>query len=439
MMNRSSALDQNLAERYRRIRCLTETLCQPLAADDYNLQGMESTSPPKWHLAHTSWFFETFVLRSCALHYQPFHPDFDALFNSYYYQVGTPYPRHQRGLLSRPTTATVYRYRSAVDEAILTLLDQPLPDPIRERAHNRVELGLQHEQQHQELLLMDLKYSLSLNPLRPAYQSPPSSTPIDIRCDTDTAWLPLPTGPVTIGASSDRSEFCFDNESPPHTVWLTPAAIASRPVTNADFMAFIEDGGYQRPELWLADGWATVLQQGWQAPLYWQRHPEAEEQSSPDHVYTLYGLVPIDPDAPVCHVSHYEADAYARWARSRLPTEAEWEVLAMQEKDTAPGQFLDHALLQPRVTRGTGLFGGVWEWTASAYAPYPGYRPATGALGEYNGKFMSNQYVLRGGSCITPYDHIRATYRNFFYPDDRWAFSGIRLARDRDAASAHAG
>lgn len=422
-------------EQYLKVRAATEALCAPLQIEDYGLQGMPCTSPPKWHLAHTSWFFETFVLRPFASGYRPYQTGFEVLFNSYYNGIGAQYPRPQRGLLSRPTTPEIYRYRAAVDRAVLDLLtrlDQQGDEAqsseqraLRRHIDMRVELGLHHEQQHQELLLTDLKYSFSLNPLHPVYRARPSGAP----CAAGRAleWQALPEGRVDIGA--DGATFCFDNERPRHSVWLAPAAIAGRPVSNAEYQAFIDDGGYRRAEWWLADGWTALQQHGWYAPLYWQ--PPAEpERDNRWWVYTLHGFEPLAADAPVCHVSYYEADAYARWAGARLPTEAEWEALAAQSPQPGQGQFVESGILQPQAESTAALLGGVWVWTSSSYAAYPGFQPAAGAIGEYNGKFMCNQYVLRGGSCATPRDHIRPSYRNFFYPGDRWQFSGIRLARD---------
>lgn len=420
-------------EQYLRVRAATEALCAPLQIEDYGLQGMPCTSPPKWHLAHTSWFFETFVLQPFVPGYQPYQAGFEVLFNSYYNGIGAQYPRPQRGLLSRPTTPEIYRYRAAVDRAVLDLLTHlerqggsalsSAQQALQQQIDMRVELGLHHEQQHQELLLTDLKYSFSLNPLHPVYQARPPEPPC--AAGQIMEWQDLPEGRVDIGA--DGETFCFDNERPRHSVWLAPVSIARRPVSNAEFQAFIEDGGYRRPEWWLADGWAALQQHGWNAPLYW--HPPVEpERDSRWWVYTLHGLEPLAADAPVCHVSYYEADAYARWAGARLPTEAEWEVLATGSPRDGQGQFVESGILQPGAT--DAPLGGVWEWTSSSYAAYPGFEPAAGAIGEYNGKFMCNQYVLRGGSCATPRDHIRPSYRNFFYPADRWQFSGIRLARD---------
>jgi ergothioneine biosynthesis protein EgtB len=380
-----------LADAAPRIRKASLALAQDLSAEDCALQSMPDASPVKWHLAHTTWFFETFVLERFAAGYRAFHPDFRYLFNSYYNAVGEQFPRPQRGLVSRPGLDEVRRYRHAVDASLAGLLaGRTLPD----EALGLVELGLQHEQQHQELILTDLKHLFSLNPLEPAYGAlapQPEARPGAL------AWRAVAECAAEFG--DDGTGFSFDNERPRHRQLLAPFEIASRPASNAEFLAFIEDGGYRRPELWLSEGWATVSAQGWQAPLYWRRREGAWGE------FTLRGLQPLDPDRPVSHLSHFEADAYARWAGARLPTEYEWEHAAE-----------DH--------------GAVWEWTSSSYGPYPGYRPAAGAVGEYNGKFMSNQYVLRGGSCATPPGHARRSYRNFFPSAARWQFSGVRLARD---------
>ncbi len=403
----------SLAARYRAVRRLTERLCEPLEVEDYQLQSMPDCSPPKWHLAHTTWFFETFVLAAHDPGHRPFHPLFNYLFNSYYEAVGDRWPRPARGLLSRPTVAEVYDYRRSVDERMVRLLDRAdaAVAPL-------VELGLNHEQQHQELLLTDLKHGFALNPLRPAYAD---VSPRAASAAQPLRWEARPAGLHWLG--HEGSGFAFDNESPRHKVYVQAHEIASRPVTAGEYLAFVEDGGYDRPELWLSDGWAARRQHGWTAPLYWERAAGGWQ------LFTLHGMRPLDPAEPVCHVSYYEADAYARWAGARLPTEAEWEVAAAGRE--VDGNFLESGRLHPAPDPGTGqFFGDVWEWTASPYAAYPGYRPAAGALGEYNGKFMCNQMVLRGGSCATPAGHVRPTYRNFFPPDARWQFSGVRLAKD---------
>jgi ergothioneine biosynthesis protein EgtB len=379
---------------------------------------MPDASPVKWHLAHTSWFFETFVLESTP-GYRALEPTYRMLFNSYYHSVGEQYSRPERGLITRPALAEVYAYRRHVDEHCLALLERGQLAPAQLAV---VELGLQHEQQHQELVLADLKHLFARNPLHPVYQP---SAPEGASEAPPFTWHAYPAGLREIGHAGVG--FAFDNEGPRHRVFVHAFALGSRLVTNAEFAAFVADRGYARPELWLSDGFAVAQREGWQAPLYWRR------ESSAWHHYTLAGLRAVAPHEPVAHVSAYEADAYARWAGARLPTEAEWEVVAADAP--VAGNFVESGSLKPAVacTGATGpaqLFGDVWEWTSSAYAPYPGYRPPPGALGEYNGKFMANQLALRGGSCVTPVSHIRASYRNFFHPDARWQWSGLRLARD---------
>jgi len=400
--------------RYAGVRSATEALSRPLTAEDCGVQSMPDASPTKWHLAHTSWFFETFVLRPEIPGYRPFHPQFGYLFNSYYESVGDRHARPQRGVLSRPTLDEVYSYRAHVDAAMTAYLDGAAAVPAL------VELGLQHEQQHQELILTDIKHAFWCNALRPAYREPgamatPPAPPL--------SWMAFPAGIRAVGA--DGSGFAYDNELPRHRVFVEPFELASRLVTNAEYLAFIADSGYRRPELWLSEGWETVRAMDWRAPLYW------EQRGDEWQVMTLHGMRAIDGAEPVCHVSYYEADAYARWAGARLPSEFEWEVAAAAEPIT--GNFVESGRLHPAAaSNGRGLsqlFGDAWEWTASAYAPYPGYRTPAGAVGEYNGKFMCNQLVLRGGSCVTPQSHIRASYRNFFPASARWQFSGIRLAR----------
>ncbi|MGL4550626.1 MAG: ergothioneine biosynthesis protein EgtB [Gemmataceae bacterium] len=401
------------ADAYRRVRQTTRWLAEPLAPEDHVIQSMPDASPVKWHLAHTTWFFETFVLAPHAPAHRPFHPDFGRLFNSYYEAAGPRWPRARRGLLSRPTVAEVAAYRAAVDEQMLALLR----DPSAEVAA-LVTLGLNHEQQHQELILTDLKHAFAANPLRPAYRPAAS----DDGPAPPAAWLTFPEGVVTVG--HEGGAFAFDNESPRHRTFLQGHQIAARPVTNGEYLAFLDDGGYARPELWLSDGWAARQANGWERPLYWEADGTAT---------TLAGPRAVAPDEPVCHVSYYEADAFARWAGARLPTEAEWEHAA----GPPAGHFLDagrfHPAAGPSADDRGPLFkahGDVWQWTASPYVGYPGYRPPSGALGEYNGKFMCNQLVLRGSSCVTPASHARSTYRNFFPPDARWQFSGVRLAKD---------
>ena len=410
-------------ERFLSIRQATRALAAPLSAEDCAIQSMPDASPVKWHLAHTTWFFETFVLAPHRPGYRPFNPSYRVLFNSYYNTVGERHPRPERGMLSRPGLEEVLAYRHHVDQAMLDLLagERPLPD-----ADALTELGLHHEQQHQELILTDLKHLLSRNPMKPAYQKQWPLTAIRGR---ERGWISYDAGLYEIGHAGPG--FCFDNEAPRHRVWLDAFQIASHPVTHGDFIEFIDDGGYRRPELWLSAGWEAVIARGWHAPQYW------EQRNGPWHSFTLHGEVPVDPHTPVCHVSFYEADAFARWANERLPTEAEWEVAARGA--ALGGNFLESGALHPLALReapagGTlaQAFGDVWEWTRSDYGPYPGFRLAAGAVGEYNGKFMCGQYVLRGGSCVTPSSHMRATYRNFFPPEARWQFSGLRLAREAE-------
>jgi ergothioneine biosynthesis protein EgtB len=405
-----------IADRFLATRSLTESLASPLSAEDQTVQSMPDVSPTKWHRAHTTWFFETFLLVPSLAGYQPFHPEFGYLFNSYYEGVGARHPRSERGLLSRPGIDDIAEYRSYVDEAMTSLLASsllPASAPL-------VELGIQHEQQHQELLLMDIKHVLSGNPLLPAYDAVRLPPPRDA---LPTTWTDHPAGTYQIGHAGRG--FSFDNELPRHPVYLGPFSLADQTVTCGEWQAFIDDGGYRRPELWLSDGWALLQSEGWGCPLYWTA------MDGGWHEFTLGGLTPVNPAQPVCHVSYYEADAYAHWAGARLPTEAEWEV-AVQGR-AVEGHFLDQTKLHP-APRPPGSaptpFGDVWQWTSSAYSPYPGFEPAPGAVGEYNGKFMVNQYVLRGGSCVTPPDHIRSSYRNFFPPLARWPFTGVRLARN---------
>ena len=404
------------SDRFLAIRRATLALAAPLSAEDCAIQSMPDASPVKWHLAHTTWFFETFVLGPYRPGYRVFDASYRVLFNSYYNAVGDKHPRPERGMLSRPSLEDVLAYRRHVDSAMLDVL-------ATEEAPALVELGLQHEQQHQELILTDVKHLLSRNPLKPAYQKQWPLTPIRAR---EPRWIAVAGGLYEIGHHGPG--FAFDNETPRHRVWLEPFEIASHPVTHGDFLRFIDDGGYQRPELWLAAGWDTVSARGWQAPQYWE-HRDGQWRT-----FTLHGEATVDPHTPICHVSFYEAEAFARWAGARLPTEAEWEIAA--SRAPRAGNFLESGALHPLALReapASGAlaqaYGDVWEWTRSDYAPYPGFRPAAGAVGEYNGKFMCGQYVLRGGSCATPASHVRATYRNFFPPDARWQFSGLRLAR----------
>jgi ergothioneine biosynthesis protein EgtB len=406
---------QALAERYRRVRQQSLQLCAGLTAEDMMVQSMPDASPAKWHLAHTTWFFEQFVLGHDP-HYRPRHPAWHYLFNSYYQSVGPMHARPQRGLLSRPALEDVLGWRRYVDEAVSERL-------LREDHTSLaalVELGLQHEQQHQELLLTDVQHAFWSNPLLPAYLHESGAGGVSDALPLH--FLPGREGVAEIGHAGEG--FAFDNETPRHRTWLSPHALANRLVTNEEFAAFVHDGGYREPSLWLSDGWATVQREGWQRPLYWQ--PDLAS------AFSLAGVQALDPAAPVCHVSYYEADAFARWAGARLPTEAEWERAAAALP--AEGNLLDGTPRLPQPARGTGLaqmYGDAWEWTASPYVAYPGFRPLPGSLGEYNGKFMCGQWVLRGGSCATPRNHVRASYRNFFPPQARWQFAGLRLAKDR--------
>jgi ergothioneine biosynthesis protein EgtB len=402
---------------YRSIRLRTVSLAAPLGPEDAAVQSMPDASPVKWHLAHTTWFFETFLLAGRERGFAAFDPRYRYLFNSYYEAAGPRHARPRRGMLTRPPLAEVLAYRAQVDERVEALLARGL-DPEGAAV---LELGLHHEQQHQELILTDLKHAFSENPLEPAYAPP---LPVPARDAPALTFLEHEGGLVEVGHRGGG--FAYDNEGPRHRVWLEPFAIASRAVTCGEYLAFMADAGYRRPELWLSDGWVAVQAQRWEAPLYWRRGGSGAWSA-----FTLHGVRHVDPHEPVTHLSFYEAEAYARWAGARLPTEEEWEIAA--EGAAAEGAFADGGRYHPAVSgpaRPAQVLGDVWEWTRSAYAPYPGFRPAPGALGEYNGKFMCNQLVLRGGSCATPAGHVRTTYRNFFYPDARWQFSGIRLARE---------
>jgi ergothioneine biosynthesis protein EgtB len=410
-----------LLARFEEVRRTTECLCAPLGIEDHVVQAMADVSPTKWHLAHVSWFFETFLLAPHLPGYEPLHPAYQVLFNSYYNAVGPQFSRPDRGHLSRPTVAEVYAYRAHVDKGMATLLESASEETVRELEPALV-LGLNHEQQHQELILTDIKYNLAVNPLRPAYHA---TAPAPGVATPPLGWQELAGGLHPIG--HDGRGFAFDNEWPRHLVHLRPFRLAARLVTNGEYLEFMDAGGYETWAHWLSEGWRTVQERGWRAPLYWERRDGAW------WVQTLAGLRPVDAHAPVAHVSYYEADAYARWRGARLPTEQEWEHAAAAVP--VRGNLQETGVFHPLPAAGDGgglvqVFGDVWEWTQSAYAPYPGYRPLPGAVGEYNGKFMVNQMVLRGGSCVTPGGHLRATYRNFFPPDARWQFSGIRLAAD---------
>lgn len=448
-----------LLDRFKAVRTATSTLCRPLSAEDMMVQSCPEASPVKWHLAHTSWFFETFVLSEFLANYTPFHPDFRWLFNSYYNSLGDMPEKKLRSSFSRPPLDLILAYRAHVDLSIEKLLQHPVED----EAGRRIALGIEHEQQHQELIATDVKHALFTNPLHPAYIERPELTSATTIAPP-LEWVDFAPGLTEIGFTPDPSSteaFAFDNETPRHPVYIAPFRLGTRLVTCAEYLAFIDQNGYNRPELWLSEGWTTMRSEGWQAPLYWQRDSETKSGWS---IYTLHGLIPLEDlsETPVCHLSFFEADAYARWTGYRLPTEFEWEyaashlgalhkeasfrpeLLTFTESGSQPSSMaaiaatranlLETGHLHPTsASHLSGLqqiFGDVWEWTASPYTGYPGYAPLPGALGEYNGKFMSSQMVLRGGSCVTPAMHIRATYRNFFTPSTRWQFSGLRLARD---------
>ncbi|MGN7727165.1 ergothioneine biosynthesis protein EgtB [Luteimonas sp. 22616] len=408
-----------LAERYRAVRARSIALAAPLSAEDAMVQSMPDASPTKWHLAHTTWFFERFVL-GAQPGYVPVDAQWDYLFNSYYNSVGPMHARPRRGLVSRPSLIEVLEYREQVDARMARRFEA---GDLDEEAARIILLGTHHEQQHQELLLTDIKHALWCNPLGPAYRddlpdNPGRATPL--------RWIARDEAIVEIGAAPwpASSRFAYDNESPRHRVLVPAHALASRPVSNDEYAQFVADGGYGNAELWLSDGWALLRAEGWQRPLYWHEDGTRE--------FTLAGWRECDPHAPACHLSYYEADAFARWAGARLPTEAEWEQAA--DGVGVDGNFVETGALHPQAADGGGglqqLFGDVWEWTSSAYTAYPGFRSLPGSLGEYNGKFMSGQWILRGGSCATPRDHVRASYRNFFPPPARWQFSGLRLAKD---------
>jgi len=425
----------SLTQRYLQTRRRSQRLCEPLGVEDYVVQSMPDASPVRWHLAHTTWFFETFVLARWTPNYHPVCGDYQVLFNSYYNRVGEQFPRARRGLLTRPTVAEVLEYRAEVDRRMTQLL-QSFEDRDSETAAEIariVELGIHHEQQHQELILTDVKHLFACNPLWPAYRS--DSSQVAVAAPAATGWSRFAGGLVEIGHAD--SSFSFDNERPRHRTYLRPFAIANRLVTNGEYLAFVDDGGYRRADLWLALGWSTCRAEPWTAPPYWHRHDDAW------HEFTLSGLQPLNLAAPVAHLSYFEADAFARWSQARLPTEAEWEHaardVAMPVEDA-----LDEDRYHPQPCAADAdtfaqAYGELWQWTSSAYSPYPGYAPPDGALGEYNGKFMCNQYVLRGSSSATPPGHARSTYRNFFSPEARWQFTGLRLARDvePDDAATH--
>lgn len=434
-------VSQSLLRRYRQVRGETTLACASLSAEDQMVQSCAEASPTKWHQAHTSWFFETFVLSPFARGYRNFHPDFHWLFNSYYKSLGEEIPEKKlRASFSRPSLDHILRYRSHVDTAMEHLLAST---DVAEEALRRIVLGLQHEQQHLELALTDIKHAFFTNPLHPVYceatSAPAQTQHAAPQLNQPHQWIPLEGGLREIGYplnATDPLDFAFDNETPRHTVYLRPYALANRAITCAEYLEFLNDNGYSRPELWLSEGWDTVEREAWQAPLYWKRY---QGDAHGWRIFTMAGWRPLGDmlQTPVCHVSFFEADAYARWRGCRLPTEAEWENAASNSGSTpASANLLESGTLHPQpadtgnLTQNlTQIYGDCWEWTASPYTGYPGYRPLPGALGEYNGKFMSSQIILRGGSCFTPATHIRASYRNFFSPATRWQVSGIRLAQ----------
>ncbi len=428
-MTMTNTAADSLSHRFDRVRSLTERLAAPLSAEDQVVQSMADVSPTKWHRAHTTWFFAEFVLGADGTGTRPWDvPEHRFLFNSYYEAVGARHPRPDRGLITRPSLDEVAAYRRAVDEEVAALLS----DGCSPEVATLVELGTHHEQQHQELLLIDIKHVLSMNPaVSPSYAGTSASAPVTGGAAPSLGWVEVPRSLAEIGWCGDG--FAFDNEGPRHEVQVYDCWLADRLVTAGEWSAFIDDGGYERPELWLSDGWGRAQGEGWTAPLYWRRDPDADRWL----VHTLDGLRPLTPDEPVVHVSYYEADAFATWSGARLPTEFEWELAAAGAP--VEGTLLDPAgcelvlhprPAQPRAGAISQLYGDCWEWTSSAYQPYPRFAPAAGAIGEYNGNFMSGPQVLRGGSADTPRDHIRATYRNFFHPHTRWHAAGVRLARD---------
>ena len=443
----SSSLPDSLLEEYQRIRARTLELTNGLSAEDMMLQSMPDASPIKWHLAHTTWFYERLLLQNHRPEYRPFNAAYDYLFNSYYETLGERHPRPQRGLLSRPSLNEVLNYRHYVNQAMEDWLHEGLPQRLAESEldlEHALVLGLHHEMQHQELMLTDIKHALSCNPYGLAYGTgthaaidvtgiiSDTDAITDTGASADQTYSEFNGGIAWVGAGSDAN-FAYDCEQPRHEVLIHPFRLRNRPATNGEWLAFMADGGYQRPELWLSDGWHCCQREGWQMPLYWQRQGESWQY------LTLHGLAPLCAEAPVCHISYYEADAFARWAGARLPTEFEWEYAAQardqtgDQTDKLNGHFAEANRWQPQVAEMpqglTQMYGDVWEWTQSSFAPYPGFRAEDGALAEYNGKFMASQYVLRGGSCVTPQQQVRPSYRNFFYPHQRWQFSGLRLAQ----------
>lgn len=412
---------EHLLNRFKVIRNFSLEICKPLITEDYVIQSIPDVSPTKWHLSHTSWFFETFVLNEASGNYKSLHPQYAYLFNSYYIQAGKRFERPNRGLLSRPSVKEVYQYREYVDSNMLEFLENNDEETFRKLAPV-VEIGLHHEQQHQELMLTDIKHVFSINPLHPIYTETEDKRIGNI---APVKWVPFEEGINNIG--HDGKSFSYDNETPLHKEYIKAFSLASRLITNGEYIKFIEDGGYKKPELWLSDGAATVDKEKWSAPLFWEKI-DGEWWN-----FKLTGFKKVNPSEPVCHVSFYEADAFARWAGARLPTEAEWEVAASNLD--IKGNFVENRNFHPIPVSEDNdelkqMYGDVWEWTRSSYSPYPGYKTLAGALGEYNGKFMSSQMVLRGGSCATSETHVRKTYRNFFPPNARWQFMGIRLAKD---------
>lgn len=412
-----------LLQQYKQIRGFSKQIVSPLEIEDFVIQAIPDVSPPKWHLAHTTWFFETFILVPYLESFTRFNDTYDYLFNSYYETHGKPYPRHARGLLARPSVNEIFQYRDYVDEQMTRLLERCDAETC-DRVQPLLEIGLQHEQQHQELLVTDIKYNFSINPLKPVYQQPVPNTKTVV---PTLEWVSFEEGIVETGHSEDEG-FSFDNERPIHKSWLDSFALANRPITNGEYISFMEDGGYEKPKYWLSEGWSIVKEEQWEAPLYW------EKKDGEWYSFTLSGMQKVDEEEPVTHISFYEADAFARWAGYRLPTETEWEHAMKDQK--IEGNFADQGHYHPTAeyndqsNRMMKTFGDVWEWTSSPYVPYPRSKPLEGTLGEYNAKFMCNQMVLRGGSCATHSTHMRLTYRNFFHPDKRWQFSGVRLARD---------
>ena len=422
-LSTQSASKEYFVEQYQSVRRFTEHLCEPLATEDYVIQSIPDVSPTKWHIAHVTWFWETFLLFPSLPGYQSLHPQYAYLFNSYYNTLGQRHCRPKRGLISRPTVKETYAYRRYVDEHVLDLVEK-LDEGQLTALAPIMTLGLHHEQQHQELMLTDIKHVFSCNPLCPSYVD---RVPTGTSSVPPVAWVSFPEGVYWIGHAGEG--FAFDNEGPRHRQFVQSFQLASRLVTNGEYLAFMEDGGYENPLLWLSEGWATVQQEEWKAPLYW------EKRDGRWWMMTLSGLREVDPAEPVCHVSYFEADAYARWADARLPTEAEWEVAAHDVP--VEGNFVESGLYHPAPLNAPStngklaqMYGDVWQWTQSSYAPYPNFRPGPGAIGEYNGKFMCNQYVLRGGSCATSLSHTRSTYRNFFPANAQWQFMGIRLGKE---------